>query len=78
MRGLNLQIIGGLVRRGWTIHDIDVVGEPDDVRIFSERLRRAGINNPVHYGSKLRKHSHLVCLLDGLKVILQGGVGSKY
>lgn len=72
MKGLRLQIIGGLVRRGWTIHDIDVVGNPDDVHIFVERLRKAGINNPVHYGSGLRKHSHFICLFDGLKVILQG------
>jgi hypothetical protein len=71
MRGLNLEIVGGLNYRGWTIHDIDVIGDVNDVPIFIERLEKAGIKNPVHLCDlKLHKHSHILCLVDGLKVIL--------
>lgn len=71
MRGLNLEIVGGLVNRGWTIHDIDVIGDPRDIPVFIERLEKARIKNPVHLCDKgIRKHSHFLCLMDGLKLIL--------
>lgn len=73
MRGLNLELVGGLVNRGWTIHDIDVVGNAKDVPTFVDRLERGGITNPVHLCDthlRFKSHSHFFCLLDGLKLIL--------
>lgn len=71
MRDLNLEIVGGLNYRGWTVHDIDVIGNQKDVPILVERLEKAGIKNHVHLCDvKLHKHSHFLCLMDGLKVIL--------
>ena len=71
MRDLNLEIVGGLNYRGWTVHDIDVIGDKKDIPALVERLEKARIKNPVHLcDSKFHKHSHFLCLIDGLKVIL--------
>lgn len=73
MKGLDLELVGGLKTRGWTIHDIDVAGDIMDVPKFIERVEKEGIQNPVHfcdYGFK--KHSHLLCIKDGLGVIFYG------
>lgn len=67
---LDLKIVGGLKKRGWTKNDIDVVGDKEDVRALAERLRRAGIKNPVHYCGQRRSHSHFQCIYYGLKLAL--------
>jgi len=73
MKGLNLELVGGLHNRGWTVHDIDVVGGVRDVSILARRLQSDGISNPVHFCSPKGKHSHLTCLWKGLTLILKGG-----
>lgn len=72
-KDLKIKVVGGLVRRGWTLHDIDVVGNRQDVAIFSRRLRKNQISNPIHFcGRTSEKHSHLRCLWNGLMLILRG------
>lgn len=73
LKGLDLKIVGGLHNRGWTIHDVDIVGTNRDVPIFARRLTEAGIENPVHYcGRQSHRHilNHLLCLKNGAKLIL--------
>ncbi len=73
MRGLDLELVGGLRNRGWTIHDIDVVGNLKDVSELIKRVRKAGISNPVHFCDKgFRRHSHIECIKDGLEVLFLG------
>jgi hypothetical protein len=71
LRGLGLELVGGLATRGWTLHDVDVVGARADVPRLVARLRAAGVRHPVHYcgGSK---HSHLDCIRGGLAVLVRG------
>jgi len=69
---LNLEIVGGLKKRGWTSHDIDVIGNKKDVSAFAKRLRKAKINNPVHYCGNAEDHSHILCLWNGLILIVKG------
>jgi len=70
---LNLEIIGGLKNRGWTVHDIDVIGDKRDVNTFAQRLKKAKINNPVHFcGGMNGKHSHISCLWNGFMLIIEG------
>ncbi len=40
LEGLDLEIVGGLAGRGYTEHDIDVVGNYSDVAIFVKRLKK--------------------------------------
>lgn len=73
VEGVDLELVGGLKERGWTIHDIDVVGDLRDVPKFVSQVRNAGIKNPVHFcdfGSK--NHSHWLTIKDGLKALFIG------
>ncbi len=72
VQGLKIQIVGGLIQRGWTTNDIDVVGERKDIPKFSERLRTDGISQPVHYCGDGIHHSHLKCAYHGVKMALAG------
>ena len=72
MDGLDIEIVGGLARRGWTTHDIDVVGSRRDVQLLAERLRKHNIPNPVHYFGNRIKHSHLLGIWNGIKLVLTG------
>lgn len=77
MNSLQLQLVGGLVTRGWTVHDIDVIGSEADVPLFVQRLERSGIHNPVHFcDDGFVKHSHLRCIREGLEVLFLGN--AKY
>ena len=79
MRGLHLELVGGLAKRGWTVHDIDIIGDSKDVPIFVERLRKARVTNPVHFCDKtIRRHSHIFCLWNGLMLILNGNLHSAF
>ena len=70
---LDLRIVGGLVNRGFTEHDIDVLGDEDDVSTLVKRLKTKKINNLVHYcGSRSRKHSHWQALKTGFLVTFFG------
>ncbi|HAJ44404.1 TPA: hypothetical protein DCX62_02070 [Candidatus Azambacteria bacterium] len=69
IKDLNIEIVGGLNKRGWTVHDIDVVGNRNDVVIFNDRIRGALIKNPIHYCGSSINHSHLMCLFNGVKLI---------
>lgn len=71
-KGLNIKIVGGLSDRGYTYHDIDVVGDKKDVLIFVRRLNRDAISNPVHYCGGFDDHSHLKCTFYGLKLVFTG------
>lgn len=70
--GIRIRIVGGLSDRGYTHHDIDVVGDKKDVPRFVERLRSDSISNPVHYCGGFKTHSHLECILNGLKLVFTG------
>ena len=71
--GLDLKIIGGLSNRGYTNHDIDVVGIKRDVPILVERLAAKSIDNLVHYcGPVSEAHSHLEALINGFLVTFLG------
>lgn len=72
LAGLHLALVGGLARRGWTIHDIDVVGEQEDVSVLAERALGAGITHPIHYCGRPNRHSHLECVFFGIKLALTG------
>lgn len=71
-KGLSIEIVGGLKSRGWTEHDIDLVGSARDIAIFSKRLKAHRIYNPIHIvGLPHHKHSHFLCLRNGLKLIVK-------
>jgi len=71
--GLDLKIVGGLINRGYTNHDIDVVGYKKDVSILVQRLTSKNINNPVHYcGIASGEHHHLQALIYGFLVTFIG------
>ena len=73
LRGLDLDVVGGLAERGWTTNDVDVIGNRRDIPTLSSRLRTDGIREPVHYcGSKEGRHSHLLCAFHGVKMALTG------
>lgn len=69
---LNLRVVGGLLKKGWTVHDIDIVGSSEDVLKFVERLKKHQITNPVHFCGSDKNHSHFKCLWNGLKILLGG------
>ncbi len=69
LHNLNLEIVGGLTKRGWTVHDIDVMGNHSKVVIFHQRLKKAGIQNPIHYCGTNKNHSHILCLWNGIRLI---------
>ena len=43
MSGLDLELVGGLWERGWTLHDIDVVGDNKDLFELTKRLKKNNI-----------------------------------
>lgn len=70
---LDLELVGGLADRGWTIHDIDIIGNIKEVPKFIERIRKAKIKNPVHFCDMgYKKHSHLRVIVNGLKSLFMG------
>lgn len=73
LAGLNLTIVGGLNNRGYTEHDIDVVGDKKDIKEFIKRLSEINIDSLVHYcGPSGLKHSHIVALVNGFQVTFLG------
>ncbi len=73
MSGLHLTIVGGLIERGYTEHDVDVIGNEKDVPALVQRLAERNIHNLVHYcGSDPVKHSHLRALINGFLVTFLG------
>ncbi len=73
LSGLNLFIVGGLKNRGYTEHDIDVVGDKKDIKEFIKRLAEINIDSLVHYcGPSQSKHSHMVALVNGFQVTFLG------
>ena len=72
LKGLDIEVVGGLKGRGWTTHDIDVVGKREDIPIFAERLKADAIPHPVHYCRKQPYHSHLHCAWNGIKLAFTG------
>lgn len=70
--GLDLKIVGGLEKRGYTKNDIDLIGEKKDVQILAERLLKVGVVNPLHYCGGEGRHSHLECALNGIKLAFSG------
>lgn len=73
LEGLDLRVVGGLIKRGYTDHDIDVVGYKKDVSKLVMRLTSQKINNLVHYcGPVSGTHSYLPALLYGLLVTFLG------
>lgn len=73
IEGLGLEIVGGLKNRGYTEHDIDVIGQEKDVSTLVKRLALNNINNLVHYcGSKASTHSHTKALINGFLVTFWG------
>jgi len=56
MRNLDMELVGGLAKRGWTVHDIDVIGNPKDLTVFVQRLRDAKIKNPIHFCDRGKKN----------------------
>lgn len=71
-RGLELKIVGGLSDKGYTRHDIDVVGNKKHLPLFIKRLKENSINNPIHYCGGFDTHSHLECIFYGLKLVFTG------
>ena len=72
-RGLNLIIVGGLEKRGYTEHDIDILGDEKDISVLVERLKAKKIYNLVHYcGVEKTRHSHLRALINGFLVTFLG------
>jgi hypothetical protein len=69
---LDLEIVGGLKKRGWTSNDIDVVGTQADIYTLSLRLASENINNPIHYCGERHKHSHVKCAYYGVKLAFTG------
>ena len=70
LKGLNLEVVGGLKNRGWTSNDIDVIGEKKDILILAERLKKNKIHNPVHDCGSKDNHSHIRCVYYGIKLAL--------
>lgn len=71
-KGLEIRIVGGLSDRGYTNHDIDVVGNKEHISLFVKRLRVNSVHNPVHYCGGFENHSHLKCTYYGLKLVFTG------
>ena len=69
---LHLEIVGGLAQRGWSVHDVDVIGQKADVPEFVSQLRARGVVHPVHYCGDGVHHSHLRCALYGIKLAFTG------
>ncbi len=72
VRGIDIRIVGGLSDRGYTHHDIDVVGNKEHLPLFAERLRTNSVRNPIHYCGGFNTHSHLECAFYGLKLVFTG------
>jgi hypothetical protein len=72
LAGLDLDVVGGLKKRGWTLNDVDVIGTKSDIQIFSIRLESTGIRNPIHYCGTRLNHSHIRCAYYGAKLALTG------
>ena len=72
LAGLDLDVVGGLKKRGWTLNDVDVVGTKSDIQILSIRLESAAIRNPIHYCGARLNHSHIQCAYYGTKLALTG------
>ena len=73
INGLDLKIVGGLDYRGYTEHDIDVIGKEADVPVLVKRLAEKGINNLVHFcGKTASNHSHWQILKNGFLVTFLG------
>lgn len=73
LAGLDLQIVGGLYYRGYTEHDIDVVGSLKDVSVLARRLADNNISNLLYYcGTGSQKHSHFTALMFGLRGLFFG------
>ena len=72
LQDLSLELVGGLVTRGYTTHDIDIIGDKRDIPVFVDRLRQASIPNPIHYCGKKERHSHWQCVYYGLKLAVTG------
>jgi len=69
---LDLSIVGGLAKRGWTMNDVDVIGKRAHVALLSERLHASGISNPIHWCGSRDKHSHIQCAYFGVKLAITG------
>jgi len=69
---LDLKIVGGLKRRGYTKNDIDIIGEKKDIKILAQRLAEVNIRNPLHHCGEKHKHSHFKCTLNGIKLAFSG------
>lgn len=73
LEGLNLEIVGGLCYKGYTEHDVDVIGEEKDVPVLVKRLNEKNVNNLVHYcGPRAKGHSHWTALKNGFLVTFFG------
>jgi len=73
LKGLALTVVGGLNYRGYTEHDIDVIGKETDVPVLVKRLSAKGIKNLVHYcGPEFGEHSHWQALKNGFLVTFFG------
>ena len=70
--GLDLKLVGGLTTRGWTVHDIDVTGDKKDAPELERRLRDNNIPHPIHLCRGKPNHSHFLCALNGVKLVLTG------
>jgi len=66
LSGLDLTVVGGLADKGYTIHDVDVLGKEAHARTMARRLAKAGIDNPVHYAGAWHQESHLTCIKNAL------------
>ncbi len=72
IKDLDIQLVGGLSDRGWTEHDIDVIGDARSISILAKRLHDHKVYNPIHVVGSPGKHSHFLCLWNGLKLIFNG------
>ena len=71
-KNIDIKIVGGLKIRGYTNHDIDVIGKKSDIQEFQKRISENGIKNPIHYCGEADRHSHLKCAYYGIKLALTG------
>ena len=72
MKGLDLELVGGLPKRGWTTNDVDVVGNRSDAPELEQRLRADNIQEPLHWCGDGIHHSHVRCAYFGIKMALTG------
>ena len=72
VKNLDVKIVGGLIKRGWTMHDIDIRGNKKDIAVLAHRLKENNIPNPVHYCGEIDSHSHIECVYYGIKMALTG------